>query len=135
MDIAIQTFVKGFPDFLIHGGVTLALLMAGCIVHMLLTPMKEMQLIRAGNVSAGISVGAVIVGLAVPMSACLATATTVYDILIWGVVAILLQLLAFRASDLLLRDLPKRIERDEVGAALVLAGVKIAAAMIMSAAL
>jgi putative membrane protein len=135
MDIAIQTFVKGFPDFLIHGGVTLALLMAGCIVHMLLTPMKEMQLIRAGNVSAGISVGAVIVGLAVPMSACLATATTVYDILIWGVVAILLQLLAFRASDLLLRDLPKRIERDEVGAALVLACVKIAAAMIMAAAL
>ena len=135
MDIAIQTFVKGFPDFLIHGGVTLALLMAGCIVHMLLTPMKEMQLIRAGNVSAGISVGAVIVGLAVPMSACLATATTVYDILIWGVVAILLQLLAFRAADLLLRDLPKRIERDEVGAALVLAGVKIAAAMIMAAAL
>ena len=135
MDIAIQTFVKGFPDFLIHGGVTLALLMAGCIVHVILTPMKEMQLIRAGNVSAGISVGAVIVGLAVPMSACLATATTVYDILIWGVVAILLQLLAFRASDLLLRDLPKRIERDEVGAALVLAGVKIAAAMIMAAAL
>ena len=135
MDIAIQTFVKGFPDFLIHGGVTLALLMAGCIVHMLLTPMKEMQLIRAGNVSAGISVGAVIVGLAVPMSACLATATTVYDILIWGVVAILLQLLAFRASDFLLRDLPRRIERDEVGAALVLAGVKIAAAMIMAAAL
>ena len=129
MDIAIQTFVKGFPDFLIHGGVTLALLMAGCIVHVILTPMKEMQLIRAGNVSAGISVGAVIVGLAVPMSACLATATSVYDILIWGVVAILLQLLAFRAADLLLRDLPKRIERDEVGAALVLAGVKIAAAL------
>ena len=69
------------------------------------------------------------------MSACLATATSVYDILIWGVVAILLQLLAFRAADLLLRDLPKRIERDEVGAALVLAGVKIAAAMIMAAAL
>ncbi|MEY4786072.1 MAG: hypothetical protein RIR41_4007 [Pseudomonadota bacterium] len=135
MDIAIQTFVKGFPDFLLHGGVTLALLMAGCFVHVALTPMKEMQLIRAGNVSAGISVGAVIVGLAVPMSACLATATSVYDILIWGVVAILLQLLAFRAADLLLRDLPKRIERDEVGAALVLAGVKIAAAMIMAAAL
>lgn len=135
MDIAIQSFVKGFPQFLIHSGVTLALLVAGCVVHVLLTPMKEMRLIRAGNVSAGISVGAVIVGLAVPMSACLATATTVYDILIWGVVAILLQLLAFRVADLLLHDLPKRIERDEVGAALVLAGVKLAAAMVMAAAL
>jgi putative membrane protein len=135
MDIAIQSFVKGFPQFLLHGGVTLALLLAGCVVHVLLTPMKEMRLIRAGNVSAGISVGAVIVGLAVPMSACLATAATVYDILIWGVVAILLQLLAFRVADLLLHDLPKRIERDEIGAALVLAGVKIAAAMVMAAAL
>jgi len=135
MDIAIQSFVRGFPDFVLHGGVTLALLIAGCILHVLLTPMKEMQLIRAGNVSAGISVGAVIVGLAIPMSACLETAATVYDILIWGAVAILLQLLAFRAADLLLRDLPTRIERDEVGAALVLAGVKIAAAMVMAAAL
>ena len=47
------------------------------------------------------------------MAACLATAPSVYDILIWGVVAILLQLLAFRVADLVLRDLPKRIERDE----------------------
>ena len=43
--------------------------------------------------------------------------------------------LEYAKADLLLRDLPKRIERDEVGAALVLAGVKIAAAMIMAAAL
>jgi putative membrane protein len=135
MDIAIQSFVKGFPDFLLHGGATLALLIVGCTVHVLLTPMKEMTLIRAGNVSAGISIAAVIVGLAIPMAACLATAASVYDILIWGVVAILLQLLAFRVADLLLRDLPRRIEHDEIGAALVLAAVKVAAAMVMAAAL
>lgn len=135
MDIAIRSFVTGFPDFMLQGGVTLGLLITGCVVHVLLTPMKEMRLIRAGNVSAAISVGSVIVGLAIPMSACLVTATSVYDILIWGVVAILLQLLAFRVADLMLRDLPKRIERDEVGAALVLAAVKIAAAMVMAAAL
>ena len=135
MDIAIQSFVKGFPDFLMQAGVTLGLLLVGCVLHVLLTPMKEMRLIKEGNVSAGISVAAVIVGLAIPMAACLATAATIYDILIWGAVAILLQLLAFRVADLLLRDLPKRIERDEIGAALVLAGVKLAAAMVMAAAL
>ena len=135
MDIAIDAFVKNFPEFLMQGGITLGLLITGCIVHVLLTPMKEMKLIRAGNVSAGISVSAVIVGLGLPMSACLATATSIYDILIWGVVAILLQLRAFRVADLILRDLPKRIERDEIGAALVLAAVKIAAAMVMAAAL
>ena len=135
MDIAIQSFVKNFPEFMLQGGVTLGLLITGCIVHVLLTPMKEMKLIREGNISAGISVAAVIVGLAIPMSACLETATSIYDVLIWGVVAILLQLLAFRVADLILHDLPKRIEQDEMGAALVLAGVKIAAAMVMAAAL
>lgn len=135
MDIAIQSFVKGFPDFLIHGGTTLGLLILGCTIHVLMTPMKEMKLIREGNISAGISLAAVIAGLAIPMSACLVTAASVHDILIWGVVAILLQLLAFRVADLILRDLPRRIEQDQVGSALVLASVKISAAMVMAAAL
>ncbi|MEQ1782513.1 MAG: DUF350 domain-containing protein [Hyphomonadaceae bacterium] len=135
MDIAIQSFVKNFPEFMLQVGVTLGLLVTGCIVHVLLTPMKEMKLIREGNISAGISVAAVIVGLAIPMSACLETAKSVYDVLIWGVVAILLQLLAFRLADLILRDLSKRIERNEIGAALVLAAVKIGAAMVMAAGL
>jgi putative membrane protein len=135
LDAAINAFAEGFPDFLLFGGVTLALVIAGCVVHVLLTPMKEMKLIREGNVAAGISVAAVIVGLARPMAACLASAASIYDVVIWGVVAILLQMLAFRAADLILRDLPKRIERNEIGAAVVLAAVKIAAALIMASAL
>ena len=135
MDAAIKAFAEGFPDFLLYGGVTLGLLIAGAVVHVLLTPMKEMQLIRNGNVAAGIGVAAVIIGLAIPMAACLASAASIYDVIIWGVVAILLQMLAFRAADLILRDLPKRIERNEIGAALVLAAVKLAAALVMAAAL
>ena len=38
--------------------------------------------------------------------------------LIWGVVALLIQILAFRFVDLILRDLPRRIENDEAGAAI-----------------
>ena len=135
MNAAIQAFVNGFPSFLLYGGVTLALLATGCVVHIVLTPMKEMKLIREGNVAAGIGVGGIIIGLAIPMAACLSSAASVYDLLIWGIVAILLQMLAFRVADLVLRDLPKRIERNEIGAALVLAAVKLAAALVMAAAL
>ncbi len=132
---AIEAFIRGFPYFLLHGAVTLAMLIVGCVVHVLMTPMKEMQLIRDGNTAAGVALAAIIIGLAAPMAAALASALSLADLVIWGVVAILLQMLAFRAADLLLRDLPKRIERDEIGAALVLAAVKIAAALVMAAAL
>lgn len=135
MDQAVNAFVRGFPDFLLQGGLTLAMLAAGCIVHVLMTPMKEMQLIREGNAAAGVALGGVILGLAIPMGAALGSATSIWDILIWGVVAILLQMLAFRVADLLLRDLPKRIERNEMGAAVVLAAVKLGTAIIMAAAL
>jgi len=135
MDAAVNAFVRGFPDFLLYGGVTLAMLVAGAVIHVLMTPMKEMQLIREGNSAAGVGVAAVILGLAIPMAACLASATSVWDLVIWGAVAILLQMLAFRVADLILRDLPKRIERDEMGAAVVLAAVKVGAAMVMAAAL
>jgi putative membrane protein len=135
MDVAINAFVRGFPDFLLHAGITVLLVAAGSTIHILLTPMKEMKLIREGNAAAGVSVAGVVVGLALPMAACLASATSIWDLLIWGVVATLLQLLAFRAADLLLRELPKRIERDEMGAAVVLVAVKLAAAMVMAAAL
>lgn len=135
MDVAINAFVRGFPDFLLQGGVTLAMLIAGCVIHVLMTPMKEMKLIREGNAAAGVGLAGVILGLAIPMGASLASATSVWDLIIWGVVAILLQMLAFRVADLILRDLPKRIERNEMGAAAVLTAVKLATAMVMAAAL
>ncbi len=135
MDVAIDSFVQGFPDFLLYGLVTLAILIAGCVIHVLLTPMKEMKLIREGNTAAGVGLAGIILGLAIPMAASLASATSIWDLLIWGVIAILLQMLAFRVADLILRDLPKRIERNEMGAAVVLAAVKLATAMVMAAAL
>lgn len=135
METAVNAFVQGFPDFLLHGAVTLAMLVTGCVVHVLMTPMKEMQLVREGNAAAGVGLAAVIVGLAIPMAASLASSTSLYELVIWGVVAILLQMLAFRVADLILRDLPRRIERNEMGAALVLAAVKLATAMVMAAAL
>ena len=50
-------------------------------------------------------------------------------------VSLILQLLAYRFTDLLLRDLPRRIQEDEAGAAIVLIGTKLASAMLLAAGL
>lgn len=135
MDAAARAFVAGFPHFMIYGAVTLAMLVAGVMIHVLMTPMKEIKLLRAGNTSAAVSLAGIVLGLAIPLSASLASALSLYDVLIWGGVAVLLQMLAFRFVDLVLRELPARIERDEVSAAIVLVAVKLATALVMAAAL
>ena len=77
----------------------------------------------------------VLVGLAIPLAVSLSISTSIRDIAIWGVATVVLQLLAFRVVDLLLTGLPQRIEKGEVAAAVVLAGAKLATALILAAAL
>lgn len=135
MDAAIQSFAHGFDNFLISTLVAGAMLVIGSVIYVLLTPMKEMELLRNGNASAGLALAGVILGLAIPIASALATSLSLFDLLIWGVVSLLIQLLAFRFVDLVLKDLPRRIENDEAGAAILLIAVKLSSAMIIGAAL
>jgi putative membrane protein len=136
MDInaPLNAFVAGFPDFIIQLGVALGLFIASLIIYVLMTPHKELALIRAGNPSASLAFGGVVVGLAIPLGSCLAHSFGVWDLLIWGVVTLLLQLLAFRFADIFLRGLPRRIAEGDVAAAVFLMSVKIGLALILSGA-
>ncbi|MBN8607770.1 MAG: DUF350 domain-containing protein [Caulobacterales bacterium] len=130
----INAFVAGFPDFIIQLGVALGLFITSLIIYVIMTPHKELDLIRAGNPSASLAFGGVVVGLAIPLGSCLAHSFGVWDLLIWGVVTLLIQLLAFRFADMFLRGLPRRIAEGDVAAAVFLMSVKIGLALILSGA-
>lgn len=130
----VNAFVSGFPDFIIQLSVALGLFIASLIIYVLMTPHRELELIRAGNPSASLAFAGVIVGLAIPLGSCLAHSFGLWDLLIWGIVTLLIQLLAFRFADIFLRGLPRRIAEGDVAAAVFLMSVKIGIALILSGA-
>ena len=134
MDAVIQSFLAGFPVLLLHLAVTLGMLGLGVTIYHLVTPYHELRLIRNGNTAAALSISGAIVGLAIPLAICMATSVNVWDIVIWGIVTLLIQILAYRIGDALLKDLPTRIENSEMGAAILVVGIKIAIALINAAA-
>ncbi len=134
MEPVIQSFLAGFPVLLLHFAVTLAMLVAAVFVYFRITPHDEMQLLRAGNVAAAISTGGAIAGLALPLAVCMATSVSIWDIVLWGVITLVIQLVTYRIGDLLLKDLPGRIENDEIGPAIFMVSIKLAIAMINAAA-
>jgi len=134
MDAVIQSFLAGFPVLLMHLAVTLGMLALGVTIYHLVTPYHELRLIRNGNTAAALSISGAIVGLAIPLAICMATSVNVWDIVIWGIVTLLIQILAYRIGDALLKDLPTRIENGEMGAAILVVGIKIAIALINAAA-
>jgi putative membrane protein len=131
----VQAFATGFPTTLAHLGVTLALLATGATLYVLLTPWKEIDLVRQGNTAAALALGGVLVGLAAPLAVSLSVSTSIRDILVWGVATVVLQLLVFRLVDLILHGLAQRIREGQIAAAVVLVGTKLATALILSAAL
>ncbi len=131
----LNAFVAGFPNFIIQLGVALGLFVTSLIIYVLMTPHKELALIRAGNPSAALAFGGVVVGLAIPLGSCLAYAFGLWDLVIWGVITLLIQLLVFRFADMFLRGLPRRIAEGDVAAAVFLMSVKIGIALIISGAI
>ena len=134
MDAAIQSFLAGIPFLLSHFGVTVLMLVIGVFIYMWITSHDERALIREGNTAASISLAGAILGLAIPLAFCMASSVNVYDIVIWGIVTLVIQLATFWIIDIWLRDLSKRIEEGQVGTAILLVSVKLAVASINAAA-
>ena len=130
----IQAFATGFPITLLHAGVTVVILFAAAALYVMLTPHKEITLIREGNTAAAVSLSGVLIGLAIPLAVSLKASTTLVELALWGVAITLVQLLVFRLVDLVLHGLPRRIQDDEMAAAAMLVGAKISSALILAAA-
>ena len=135
MDGAIQSFLTGIPFLLTHFGVTIVMLVVGAFIYIKITSHDEMALIRDGNNAAAVSLSGAILGLAIPLAFCMANSVNVYDIVIWGLVTLVIQLVTFWIIDLWLRDLSRKIEDGQVGTAILLASVKLAVASINAAAI
>lgn len=135
MITAIESFVSSFPHFVIMTAAAGAMLVLATTIYILLTPWKELALVRGGNGAAGLALAGAITGLALPLASALASSYELFDLMIWGFAALLLQLITYRIVDLLLSGIPARIQNDEAGAAIVLIAAKMASAMLLAAGL
>lgn len=126
---------SGLSVLLLHLLTTLALLALGVLCYMGMTPFRERTLIATGNTAAGLVLGGTLVALAIPLAAMLATSHIWLDIVVWGLVAVILQLATFVLAVAVFRNLRTMIEAGNMAAAIVLIGVQLAVALLNAAAL
>jgi putative membrane protein len=129
----VNALGSGLPHLLLQFSVAVALLAAGVAVYMAATPFRERELIEEGNTAAGVVLGGAILAIAIPIAATLATSALVLDLIVWGIVAVLLQLLTVVGVSLVFHHLRATIQHGNVAAALILAGTQLAVALINAA--
>ena len=130
-----EALISGLPFLISHFFLTLLLLFLGVTSYVLLTPIREITLIKAGNTAAAVSFSGAMIGIAIPLASSLSVSSSLLEILIWGVTAILVQLLCFKLSDTFLSDLGERINKGELASAILLFSIKVSASLINAAAI
>jgi putative membrane protein len=105
------------------------------VVYLFVTAHNELALIRQNVMAAALALGLSLIGFALPLSSAVVHAKWISDCLLWGLVAMLVQLLAYGAVRLVLPDLSRRIAVGEISAALFLGAASVTAGLVNAAAM
>jgi putative membrane protein len=105
-----EYFTDTLPHFLAYFGAAVVLAVAFMAIYVVITPHREFELIRGGNNAAAIQLTGTFLGFCVPVAVVIGHSVSIPDMLLWGAVAALVQLLVFfLISRLLFRSISQSI--------------------------
>lgn len=124
-----------YINFASYLGVALLLLILGVILFELSTPkIKEFRLIAKKNVTAAMSLGGKIFGLAIVLGAAAEYSVSLVDMSIWGVIGIVSQIIVFFLAEVItIRfSIHKAIEEDNRAVGTMLLSLSLAIGWIVA---
>ena len=125
--------IQGLPAFLLYFTVAVALVALYLFIYSLATAHNEFALIRQNVVSAALALGLSLIGFALPLSSAVVHASNVVDCIVWGLVALVVQVLVYWLTRLAVPNLSQRIAAGELAAALFLGTASLAAGIVNAA--
>jgi putative membrane protein len=125
--------IAGFPSFLLYFALALALLGLFVAIYVRVTPYRELALIREGNLAASISLSGAIVGVVLPLASAIAHSVSALDMVAWGVIALVVQLVVYALTGRLVPRFREAIEAGRVAPALLLAAISVSAGILNAA--
>jgi putative membrane protein len=128
-----STEFTGMFKFLIYfatGGVLTAMFL---VTYMWVTPYKEIDLISRGDTAAAYSLGGALIGFIIPLSSAVINSVNLLDMIIWGLVALVIQIAVFFIVRLIFRNLTYAIEKGNTAEGMFLGALSIAAGILNAA--
>jgi len=122
--------LSGLTEFLVLFCIATALVALYLFLYTLATAHNEFVLIRRNVVSASVALGLSLIGFALPLGSAIVHAQSITDCVVWGLVALAVQILVYWLVRIIMPNLSQRIAADELSAALFLGAASLAAGII-----
>ncbi|SOC94120.1 putative membrane protein [Rhizobium sp. AN5] len=118
-------YVAGLPAFLSYFTIGLVCFAVFSAIYTHLTPHREVELIKDGNTSAVVAFLGALIGFSLPLASAAANSVSLPDYIIWAVIGILVQVLAFYIAKLTMTDLHHKITEGNIAAGLWSGGIAV----------
>jgi putative membrane protein len=104
------------------------------LLYQLVTPYKEGELIKQGNVAAALALAGALIGYVLPLASALGNTVSLYEFMAWAALAGVIQIVAFTVVRMVaIPDVKARIENGDVAAAVYLMGISITVGVLNAA--
>src|ERR1044072_828333 len=87
----LQWLAEAFPNFVRYVIAGFALAGLFLLIYVMITPWREFRLIRAGNTSAAIALVGALLGFCLPLANTIAHSVSLTDVVLWSLVALVVQ--------------------------------------------
>src|SRR5438105_6094994 len=110
--------LAGLPAFVVYFCTGILAVVAYLLVYTRVTPHDEFRLIRDNDPAAAIALGLSLLGFVLPMVSAIAHSDNVWDCLIWGLIALIVQIIVYYIVKIPVPNLSGRIAAGELATAL-----------------
>lgn len=123
----------GFDDFLLYLAISSLLLAMFVAIYVRITPYREIALIRDGNMAAAFSLSGTLIGMVIPLANAVKFSVNPVDMVVWGFIALMIQLLVFVIARIALPHIAEDIPAGKQASGFFLGAVSIAAGILSAA--
>ena len=103
------------------------------VIYMWVTPHPEIKLIRENNLAASLAFAGSLVGFCLPLASAIANSMSLVDCVVWGAIALVVQIAIFFFVRLPIPKISERIENSEVASGLWLGTASLAGGILNAA--
>jgi putative membrane protein len=127
-------FAAALPHFLAYFAAGTLLAVAFLFVYAMITPHREFALIREGNSAAALQLAGTFIGFAIPVAVVIGHSVSIPDMLLWGAVAAVVQLVVFLViARLLFKSISQRITERCVASGVFVGGMGLGMGILQAA--
>ena len=129
----MSTFLENLSEFLLFFVVAAVMTVIFVVIYTRVTRHNEIALIKKNSAAAAAAFSGSLIGFALPLASTMINSVTVFQMVLWGVVALIVQVLVYLLIRLPMPRISKRIEDNEVAAGIWLGAWSIVAGILNAA--